>query len=470
MPIINGVFTPLTLETALSQVIADAPASIVFSPGNPPELILATMFAQAAVYVDENEGELMALFMSPVGAMIDAMNPNNPRKAAIYASGYITITNSTAIAAVIPVNTIVTAPNGQQYTITIGGTVPAKVGGTNGTLNLPVAAVDSGIVSNIPANQAFTIDGFSSLTALNPLPFLNGAAAESDAIYLNRIISERTEYGTQNGSVAVETEIKKYYPDAYMYVNNTGVALSDPVPVPANGYNLVVKTPSGILADGYEIAPALNILASRLEFINSQNVGSTFHTVLSGSVLNSGVPLSYYFTCAQPVDTTIAMQINIRASSNATEAELISQANSFAAAFLNRLMTMFSGISGSTDVTYNDGIHTPVVTAVDITGSESQSGTIAPQFGIGTIEALVNDLSTMKNTPQILFDAVDSMTITIDPQVLGESPIVLTIGGATTFIDFKNDQLFSDYTSFYDRFMFIDPANITITMVVSGWM
>jgi hypothetical protein len=30
--------------------------------------------------------------------------------------------------------------------------------------------------------------------------------------------------------------------------------------------------------------------------------------------------------------------------------------------------------------------------------------------------------------------------------------------------------LFSDYTSFYDRFMFIDPANITITMAVSGWM
>ena len=62
------------------------------------------------------------------------------------------------------------------------------------------------------------------------------------------------------------------------------------------------------------------------------------------------------------------------------------------------------------------------------------------------------------------------MTITIDPDVIGESPIVLSIGGGTTFIDFKNDQLFSDDTSYYDRFMFIDPANITITMSVSGWM
>ena len=469
MPVVNGVFTPLTLETALNKIIADAPASIVFSPGNPPELILANMFAQAAVYVDENEGELMALFMSPVGAMIDTMNPNNPRKSAIASKGYVTFSNSTAGIISVPVNTIITAPNGQQYIVTLAGSIPAKAGGVNGTLNLPVTAVVAGIAGNIPASQSFTVT-ITGLTAINPLPFLNGAAAESDAIYLNRIISERTEYGTQNGSVAVETEIKKYYPDAYMYVNNTGVALSDPVPVPVNGYNLVVKTPSGILADGYEIAQILNILASRLEFTNSQNLGSTFHVVLSGKVLSSGVPLSYYFTVAQAVETTIAMTINIRASSNATEAELISQANSFATAFLNRLMAMFSGINGATDVTYDDGVHTPVVTSVDITGTESQSGTIAPQFGIGTIIALVNDLSTMANTPLILFDEVDSMTITIDPLVMGESPIVLEIGGATTFIDFKNDQLFSDYTSFYDRFMFIDPANITITMAVSGWM
>lgn len=465
MPVTNGVFTPLTLETALNRVIADAPSSIVFTPGNPPELILATMFAQAAVYVDENEGELMALFMSPVGAMIDAMNPNNPCKAAVYASGYVTISNSTGTDATVPVGTILTASNGAQYQTTYAGVIPH-----GGSLNLPITALETGIDANIAAGQTFTITGFSSLTATNPLPILNGAAVESDAVYLNRVTSEKTEYGAQNGSVAVETEILKYYPDAHMYVNNTGVSLSDPVPVPANGYNLIVKTPSGILADSYEIASALNILASRLEFINSQNVGNALHTVLSGSVLSSGVPLSYYFTVAQAVETTIAMQINIRASSNATEAELISQANSFATAFLNRLMTMFSGINGATDVTYDDGIHAPTVTAIDITGTEAQSGTIAPQFGIGTIIALVNDLSTMGDTPQILFDEVDSLSITIDPNVGGESSVVMTIGGGTTFIDFKNDALFSDYTSFYDRFIFIDPANITITMAVSGWM
>lgn len=464
MPVVNGVFTPLTLETALNEIISNAPASIVFSPGNPPELILANMFAQAAVYVDENEGELMALFMSPVGAMIDTMNPNNPRKSAIAANGYVTFSNSTGSTILVPSGTIITAPNGQQYEVTTEGSVLGS-----STLNLPVTAVETGSAGNIPAAQSFTV-AISGLTASNPLPFLNGAAAESDAVYLNRITSEKTEYGTQNSSVSVETEIKKYYPDAYMYVNNTGVALTDPVPVPANGYNIVVKTPSGILADSYEIAQIFTILSNRLEFINSQSLGSTFHTVLSGSILNSGVPLSYYFTVAQPVNTTIDMQINIRASANATMAELVSQSNSFATSFLNRLMQLFSGISGDTDITYNDGVHTPTVTTLSITGIDAQAGTIAPQFGVGTVEAFVSDLSTMNNTPQILFDEVYSMTITIDPDVAGESPIVLEIGGATTFVDFKNDQLFSDYTSYYDRFMFIDPANISITMMVSGWM
>lgn len=465
MPVVNGVFTPLTLETALNRVLSDAPASIVFSPGNPPELILANMFAQAAVYVDENEGEVMALFMSPVGAMIDTMNPNNPRKEAIKASGYITISNGTGADITVPINTVVTASNGAQYETTAAGVIPH-----GGSLNVPITALTAGVAANIASGQTFSITGFGTLTATNPVPILNGAEEESDAIYLNRLTSEKTEYGTQNSSIAVETELKKYYPDAYIYVNNTGVALADPIPVPANGYNLIVKTPSGILADSYEIAQALQIISNRLEFVNSQNVGSALHTVLSGSVLNSGVPLSYYFTAAQAVETTIDMQINIRASQNATMAELVSQSNSFATAFLNRLMQLFSGIDGSVEVTYNDGVHTPTVSNLDITGVPAQAGTIAPQFGVGTITALVNDLSTMGDTPQILFDEVHSMMVTIDPDIMGEAPVVLEIGGYTTFVDFKNDALFSDNTSFYDRFMYIDPSKITITMMVSGWM
>jgi hypothetical protein len=467
MPIIDGVFVPLTLDTALNEIIADAPSSIVFAPGNPPELILANMFAQASVNIDENNGEILALMMSPIGSMIDLMNPNNPRKSAINASGYVLVTNPTGAAISIPPATIFTASTGQTYTT---GETALSVAGSGGTINVPVTAVDAGIGGNIPSGQTFTVTGLSTLTPnTNPLPFLSGADAESDAVYLNRITSEKTEYGTQNGSVAVETEIKKYYDDAHIYVNNTTSALTVPVPVPVNGYNLVVKTPTGVLADAYEIAPIFQILSERLELVNAQNAGSALHTVLSGSVVLSGVPLSYYFTVAQPVTTELEITINIRASQNADTSELITQSNDFAVFFINRMMSLLSGISGTTDITFDDGINPPVVTSVDIAGAGSQSSSIAPKFGIGTIEALVSDLNTMANTPLIVYDSVDSLTMTIDPDVSGEYEVVLESGG-TTFIDFGNDDLFSDHSSWYDRFMFIDPANISITMVVTAWM
>jgi hypothetical protein len=78
----------------------------------------------------------------------------------------------------------------------------------------------------------------------------------------------------------------------------------------------------------------------------------------------------------------------------------------------------------------------------------------------------------MGNTPLIVYDSVDSMTITIDPQVLGEAPVVLSDAGGSslTFVDFKNDALFSDSTSYFDRFAFVDPANINITVQVIAWM
>ena len=466
MPIINGVFVPLTLDTALSEIIANSPASIVFAPGNPPELILANMFAQASVYIDENNGEVMALFMSPIGAMIDLLNPNNPRNGAINASGYVLVTNPTGAPITIPASTTFTASTGQQY---ITGNTPFVIP-LSSALNIPIVAVEPGVAGNIPSAQTFLIKELPALTPnSNPLPFLNGAEKESDAIYLNRLIGEKTEYGTQNGSIAVETEIKKYYPDAKIYVNNTQTQSLVPIPVPANGYNLIVKTPSGILADAAEINQIFQTLSNRLEFVNTQNIGSDLHTVLSCSVLNSGVPLSYYFTVAQPVTTTMSITIKIRASANASTEELITQANDFAVYFINRLMQMFSGINGTTNITYHDGVNADVITPIAILGASAQSGTIAPQFGIGTIEALVNDLSTKNNTPQILFDNVSALTITINPNVVDQSSIVLSIGG-TTFVDFKKDSLFSDATSYFDRFMFIDPAQIAVTLQVSAWM
>ena len=66
MPITKGVFISLSFADALAYVIDNAPPSIVFAPGNPPELVTANMFAGANVAVNTDVGESIAALMSPV--------------------------------------------------------------------------------------------------------------------------------------------------------------------------------------------------------------------------------------------------------------------------------------------------------------------------------------------------------------------------------------------------------------------
>jgi hypothetical protein len=466
MGIENGVYTELSFEDALAQIIDSAPSSIKFSPGNPPELILANMFAEADVLIDEEIGAILAAMMSPVGSMIDLLNPNNPRKSAQACTGYIVVTNSTASPISIPSDTICTASTGQQYSVGVSSNIIPALG----SADVYITAIEEGIGYNIPAGISFTIGSLSGLTGINTLPLLSGAEEESDAIYLNRIINEKTEYGTQNGSVAVETELKKYYEDTKIYVNRNAVALDTPVPVPGNGYNLVVRTPGGILATAAEMEQIFSILANRLEFINSQSAGSSLHQVNSGTIYTSQIPQSYYYTVAQPVKITLTGVINIRAYSSANREEIIAQANDFAVNYINRIMSLLSGINGTTNVTFEDDEYDDVITEIDISGN-SNVKTISPQFGIALIRDLISDLNTMSNTPQVVYDSVESLTMEIDPEVEYESPVTLGLGEYDeTFIDFVNDALFSDGSSWYDRYVFLDPANIDLTVKVVEWI
>ena len=467
MPIENGIYTELSFEDALANIINDAPASIVFSPGNPPELVLANMFAQGDVNVDQFIGETLAAMMSPTGSNIDLLNPNNPRNLAKAASGYVYVTNSDPNPIAIAINTLVRAASGQEYSVGVSSfIIPGS-----GSAYIYVTCTETGIGGNIPAGQTFAIIGYSSLSGVNSVPFLNGAPLESDAIYLNRVTSEKTEYGSQNGSVAVETELKKYFADARMYVNPSATAKTVPVPVPASGYNCVVLVPNGVLSTPEDIAQVFLTLSERLEFINAQSLGDARHVVLSGTTYTSQIPVSYFFTVAQPVETTLHAVINVRASSLADRTELISQANGFAKAFIDRLVKLFTGINGSMSVTYHDGVEADVVTAIAIAGSNSFANSIAPAFGIATINSLVCDIDTISDTPQILYDSVNTLSMIIDPGVVGESAVTLSLdSGATKFIDFKKDALFSDSSSWFDRYLFIDPTNITITVQVSEWL
>ena len=467
MPIVNGIYTELDLSDALSAVIASAPSSIVFSPGNPPELVLANMFAENNVLVDAYIGETLAALMSPVGAMIDLQNPNNPRNAAIATIGILKLSQSTGSSIAVPANTVFTASTGQQYTN--GASAFTLASGT--PYYAQVTCTVTGIGGNIPAGLTFTAAGLSSVTITNPITWTNGADAETDAQYLQRTILEKTEYGSQMASVAVEQALKKIYTAARMYVNSSVNASVSPIPVPGNGYNCVVLTPNGVLENAAIMASIFTTLSTYLEFVNSQNVnsknsgGNITHQVLGGTVYDADEPQSYYYTAAQNVTATIAAVINVRFAVGTDATERLSQSVDFATYFINRLMSFFSGVAGTTNITFTSDQYVNTVTAVSIAASSGSIDPIAPQFGMSEMNALVSDSTTRNLTPQLLYDSTATLSLTLNPNVTGESSVNMTLTSTKQFINFRTDTLFSDSTSWFDRFMSLNPANISVTVV-----
>ena len=461
MPIENGIYTELTFDDALTDIINDAPDSIVFAPGNPPELVLANMFAEARVKVDTEIGNTLAALMSPVGSMIDLQNPNNPRRQATATIGTLKIVNTSGSPQTINPDTLFTASTGQQYAFGMSSLVIAA----GGTGYASVTAVTPGIGGNIPANRVFTAAGYSDLTITNPVMWSNGCDAESDARYYQRVTLAKTEYGSQVTSVAAENELKKIYPAARIYANKSVVAEEHPVPVPGNGYNCVVMTPNGIYENAAIMADIFTILSNRFEFVNSQNVGDARHVVMSGTVYVSEVPQAYYFTVAQNIDATITATINVRFVNGTHATERVSQAVDFATFFIRRLMSYLSGVDGTTNITFIDADDVSTVIPVAIAADPGAIDPIAPAFGIAAIRDLVSDASTRSLTPQLIYDSTTALTLTMNPNVSGESSVTMSLdSGGITFIDFRADALFSDNTSWFDRSMTLDPAQISITV------
>lgn len=466
MPIIDGVYIPLTFENALAQIIDAAPDTIKFAPGNPPELIEANMFARASQIIDAQNGQLLAALMTPTGALIDLLNPNNPRRGIIFTKGYLLLQNYTDADIPVLVNTEFTASSGQVYTIGSSSvTVPAAVDEyTPGEAFCYVTAVVGGIGGNIPANRTFTAGGLA-LTITNPLPWLNGANAESDALYYNRTIKEKSEYGSQVTSVAAEKELELYYSAARIWVNKSGAAQTEPVPIPGNGYNAVVRFPNGALANALETASAFDVLSRRFELINSQSLGDVRHAVLSGTIYVTGVPQSYYATAAQAVDTTLTATIYVRFAPYTAREEKISQANDFAVNYIKRLMSYFSGVAGTSTITFVEDEHPDTETDIEFAADIGLLNPIAPAFSAAQMRDLISDLATNRLTPQLMYDSTPAIVMTLDPEVGGEDPVTIGFGEYDRqFIDFLRDALFSDDTSWYDRYMFIDPAQINITI------
>ena len=467
MSIINGVYTKLVLTDVLSAVIADAPG-IVFAPGNPPELIIANMLAQAEVDCDTNNGETLAALMTPVGAMIDLQNPNNPRQGAIATIGTLKLSQSTGSPIAIPANTIFTASNGGTYTN--GATAFTVVSGV--PYYSQVTCTVPGIGGNIPAGLTFTALGNSNITMTNPITWVNGADAETDIVYSQRLTKEKTGYGALAASAATETALQKLYTATQIYVNSAVNASTTPVPLPGNGYNVVVLTPNGILENAAIMAGIFSVLNANLELVNAEasssvnGGGFTTHKVLSGTVYDGGVPLAYYYTAAQNVAATITASINVRFTAGTDATERLAQSVDFATYFINRLMSFFSGVAGNTTIIFTNDAAVSTDTVVAIAASGGVVDPIAPQFGIAEINALATDSTTRTLTPQLMYDSTGSLTMVLNPGVTGEASITMTLGSPTNeFVNFETGSLFTDGTSWFDRFMSLNPASISVTVV-----
>lgn len=461
----NGKYTKLTLDEALGMALADAAdAGITVESGSVEEQI-AGYFAQFLETYDTAFFKSYQLQFNPVGSDIDLQNPNTPRLQAAVASGYLLLSNATGAPIEVTINSIFTAPNGNTYT-TGNNSVIVPAGGT---ATIAVYSETTGKAQNLPSGQEFT--GSYDLTAENPLPFTNGRDLETDTEYLNRIVWLKTNNTSQQATAAAKKELQDFYQAAEIYVNNTSNSLSDPIPVPSNGYVCVVQFPSGPEASAAEIAKALQIVANRLEFGNANNNSTELHPVLGGTVFSGPFPQNYYISAAQNVDALLTATLTVKFPANIDENEKNTFATAFAQFFAQNVVNFFGGAAGNASCTFQAAgspVPDPITTDLPVQAAAGIIGPLAPSFSIEQIRALISDEADLVQLPNIEYKSCDALSLIFDSGEYGENPVELNIdapaGGTVAAIDFKFDSLFSDYTSWYDRYVFFDPANILITV------
>lgn len=460
----NGVYTPLTFNEALEIVLEIADNLGVSIPPGSAEEQISLLLAQWLLGIDNNIGKTIAIQLRPTGSNIDLQHPGTPRLLAQTSSGFLRVTNPTVNPIEIQLNRIATSINGNQYT-TGNNTivVPAM-----GTADITVISVLTGINQNLPSNQAFTFSDYPDLTAVNPQPFVNGRDLETDTEYLSRIIYLQTNNTSQQATPAAIKELLDFYPAALIYVNNTANTLPLPVETPPNGYIAVVQFPSGASASAAEMNNAFLILSRRFEFSNAFKNATVFHPVKSATIYTGPFPQTFYLLPAQAVKTTINAEITVAFAPNTDEEEKKIQANAFGGFFAQNLTDFFGGASGNVDINFVSLVNYGDVTSIPVSAARGAIDKIAPAISIEQVRALISDVSQIVQLKNMEYRTCDLLTVEFTPDVEYEEAYTLSIdapdGGTVKTIDFKKTALFSDGSSWFDRYVYLDPALITITI------
>lgn len=464
----NGIFDVLTLDTAIKNQIALAAAAGITVASGSVESQFADLLAQNDVYLDTKEYQSYQLQFNPVGSDIDLQNPGTPRKPASISQGPLDFTNPTGSPIVVTANSIFTAPNGNTYTTATNTVAVAASGGTAG---ITVFSVATGIAQNLPNGQSFT-SSYTGLLAVNPQPFTTGRNIETDTEYLTRIISLQTNNSSQQATNAATKELEVFYPAALFYVNNGANTLPDPVPVPPNGYIAIVKFPSGVTPNSAELQNAFQVIANRLEFGNAFRNSTALHPVLSGVVYTGNFPQTYYIVPAQVVRSIITCSVDVRFAPNVDSHEKGLLANAFAQFFAQNLISYFGGAAGNATAIFQEAGSPPlypVSTPISVQAAIGIISPIAPAFSIEQVRALISDESELPSLPNFEYLSCTALQYVLNPLVGGQPNITLDInapsGGTVASVDFKRDALFTDYSGWYDRYIYLDPSLITINLL-----
>lgn len=463
----NGKYTVLSLSEAQTITLAEAATAGVEVPSGSAEDQINNWQAQQFV---QQDGALYALYVkmfNPTGTDIDLQNPGTPRLQPGTASGYLELNNTGGGSPVnVGGNTMFTAPNGNVYTN--GGAIVTVDAGETGFVN--VVSVLEGKAQNLPADQSFSSIPDIVIPITNPQPFVDGRDLETDTEYLSRLVYLRTNNTSQQATPAAVKELLTFYPAARFYINNTSNDLVTPVPVPTGGYVSVIILPSGPESGPEEIANAVNVLAARFEFGNILNISTTLHPIITGIIYTGTFPQVFAIAPAQVVEFTLTAELSVSFATGTDSSEKSILAAAFAVQFVQNLVNFYGGAAGDFNMTFQEaGSPTPdpVVSTQPVLAANIPNF-IAPVVAIEQIRAFISDEKTTAQLANMHYLTCDALEVVLDTQESGESPVTLDIdapsGGTVAVVDFVNDALFTDDTSWYDRYLFLDPSLITITV------
>ncbi len=460
----NGKYTVLDLNDALTLTLEDAETAGVEVPSGSVEDQINTWLAQVFMRLDQAAYASYVKQFNPTGSDIDLQNPGTPRLDAGTASGYLSLYNPTGGTISVPSGTVFTAPNGNTYTNSTATSV-----GTMATVYSSVTSVSSGIAQNLPALQSFT--NSLGLTVTNPQPFVDGRDEETDTEYISRLTYLKSNNTSEQATPAAIKELLDYYEAARIYVNNTQSNYTTPVPIVMVGYTCVILLPSGKTAGSEEIQNAINVLVSRFEFGNILRTSTTIHPLLTGIIYTGTFPQTFTIAPAQVVQWTLNCEISVSfdAATASEEKEILARA--FATQFVQNLFDFYGGAAGNFNCSFQEA-GSPLPSAVNSTpailASDGIVDKIGPVIAIEQVRAFISDEATAQTVTGINYLTCDVLTVELDPNESGESAYTLSIdaptGSTVAVVDFVNDALFSDSTSWYDRYVYLDPSLITVTV------